>query len=183
MYPQPEHTVTIRPLLAGFRIKECYVHESSLEFYPSNSPVRYGRRLTKRVFDTQGSDYFVSVALRRHCCYRLEQDRGRSVANRLDQYIWWTVLPLAASICNTNMVNADTAPALPWGASNEHNNVQKANARHSRLSHGLTTAESEPDHVGTPQVEEDWPTRGSTIEVNLSRYRICGMCTSHTLFS
>lgn len=65
------------------------------------------------------------------------------------------------------MVNADTAPALPWGASNERDNVQQVDARHSRSSHSLTTVEPEPDHTGTPQVEETWPSSGSTIEVSM----------------
>ena len=67
------------------------------------------------------------------------------------------------------MVNADTAPALPWGASNERENRQQIDARRSELSRSLTTAEFEPDHTGTPQVEA-WPSSGSTIEVNNSFY-------------
>ena len=105
----------------------------------------------------------------RPCCYSLDH-KGRSGTNKLDQYSRYTsrstTLPLAVSICNTNMVNADTAPALPWGASNERDNVQQAGTSSSRLSHSLTTAESEPDHTGTPQVEEAWPSSGSSIEVN-----------------
>lgn len=81
------------------------------------------------------------------------------------------------------MVSADTAPVLPWGASKERQNVQEVDARHAGLSLSLTTSESEPDHTGTPQVEEAWPSTGSTIEVYISFYVICGVCNSDSLVS
>ena len=151
------------------------MHESSCQFYPANSPKL--TRMITRSFLAASSNYFASSALRSPCCYSLDQDKGSSVANTLDQYNRSTTMPLAASICNTKMVNADAAPALPWGASNERDNVQQADARHSRLSHSLTTAGSEPDHSGTPQVEEAWPSCGSTIEVHIQLYLWCATPT------
>ncbi|KAL3150257.1 hypothetical protein ABBQ32_000109 [Trebouxia sp. C0010 RCD-2024] len=64
------------------------------------------------------------------------------------------------------MVNADTAPALPWGQLNEQNGVQQNQTNDPRLSESLATAvEPEPDHNDTSQRQRAWPSGGSTIEV------------------
>lgn len=78
---------------------------------------------------------------------------------------------LFVSPCNIHMVNADTAPALPWGASNGREDVEQGDAIHSRGSDGLTTAESAPDHL-----QEAWPSSGSTIEVNIAFHLLCVVC-------
>ncbi|KAL3138166.1 hypothetical protein ABBQ38_005392 [Trebouxia sp. C0009 RCD-2024] len=66
------------------------------------------------------------------------------------------------------MVNADTAPALPWGQLNEQDDVQQNQTNNLRSSESLATApepEPEPDHNDTSQRERAWPSGGSTIEV------------------
>lgn len=63
------------------------------------------------------------------------------------------------------MVNADAAPALPWGQSNEGDAVQQTETNDPRMPDSPTTAEPEHDHNSTSQIEGTWPSAGTRIEV------------------
>ena len=62
------------------------------------------------------------------------------------------------------MVNADTAPALPWGAAAAPNAVDMPDRREPHRQTGSGTLASEPDHSGDPQVAG--LSIGSAIEVH-----------------
>ena len=64
------------------------------------------------------------------------------------------------------MVNADAAPALPWGQSNEGDAVQQTETNDPRMPDSPTTAEPEHDHNSTSQIEGTGPSAGTRIEVH-----------------
>lgn len=66
------------------------------------------------------------------------------------------------------MVNAETAPALPWGSSTEQPHANRAHQNSSRIALTASTAETTADHSGTSQALVAMPRTGSVIEVSNS---------------
>ena len=62
------------------------------------------------------------------------------------------------------MVNADTAPALPWGACSEESHVDRNN-HNSALQRSVDASTVALDHVDTRQEQVTMPSVGSIIEV------------------